>query len=151
VRFNVKLRANKAAVVTPTRVLLMIASILQFHSRSRSRKRCRSGSQRWLVDQRQVDWQSRAHFFGVPAQVMRRILVDHARGHSASKRGDGVQCVSIDEAKEAAAPDEMPILALDHAPAGLEKEDAGLAKIVELRAFSTDQLGLTLAAHFSVE
>src|SRR5262245_15429021 len=47
-----------------------------------------------LVDQRHVDWQNRAHFFGVAAQVMRRILVDHARRHSASKRGDGTLCVN---------------------------------------------------------
>src|SRR5215211_8166753 len=51
-----------------------------------------------LVDQRHVDWQSRAHFFGVAAQAMRRILVDHARRRDAMKRGDGVRCVSIDEA-----------------------------------------------------
>src|SRR6266496_5907174 len=44
-----------------------------------------------LVDQRQVDWQNRAHFFGVAAQAMRRILVDYARRRSASKRGSGVQ------------------------------------------------------------
>ena len=98
-----------------------------------------------LVDQRQVDWQNRAHFFGVAAQVMRRILVDHARRHGASKRGDGVRCVSIEEAKEAAAPNEIPILALDHALDRLEKIDSELAKIVELRAFG----GLTIeeAAH----
>ena len=98
-----------------------------------------------LVDQRRVDWQDRAQFFGVAAQVMRRILVDHARRHSASKRGDGVRCVSIDDAKEAAAPDEIPILALDHALDRLEKVDPELAKIVELRAFG----GLTIeeAAH----
>ena len=98
-----------------------------------------------LVDQRQGDWQNRAHFFGVAAQAMRRILVDHARRHNASKRGEGVRCVSIDEAKEAAAPNEMPILALEHALHRLEKLDAGLAKIVELRAFG----GLTVeeAAH----
>ena len=78
-----------------------------------------------LVDQRQVDWQNRAHFFGVSAQVMRRILVDHARRHGASKRGEGVRCVSIDEAKDvAAASNEMPILALDHALDRLEKVDA---------------------------
>src|SRR5688572_7506261 len=46
-----------------------------------------------LVDQQQVDWNSRAHFFGVAAQVMRRILVDHGRRHSAGKRGKGVPCV----------------------------------------------------------
>jgi len=98
-----------------------------------------------LVDQRQVDWQNRAHFFGVAAQVMRRILVDHARRHSASKRGDGVRCVSLDEAKEVAASSEIPILALDHALARLEEVDSDLAKIVELRAFG----GLTIeeAAH----
>ena len=61
-----------------------------------------------LVDQRQVDWQNRAHFFGVAAQVMRRILVDHARRHGASKRGDGVRCVSIDEAKDVAASTRSP-------------------------------------------
>jgi len=98
-----------------------------------------------LVDQRQVDWQNRAHFFGVAAQVMRRILVDHARRHRASKRGDGVRCVSIDEAKDVAAANEMPILALDHALGRLETLDADLARIVELRAFG----GLTIdeAAH----
>ena len=98
-----------------------------------------------LVDQRQVDWQNRAHFFGVAANVMRRILVDHARRHGARKRGEGVRCVSIDEAQDVAAADEMPILALDHALERLETVDAKLAKIVELRAFG----GLTIeeAAH----
>ena len=98
-----------------------------------------------LVDQRQADWQNRAHFFGVSAQVMRRILVDHARRHGASKRGDGVPCVPIDEAREVAASNEIPILALDHALSRLEAIDAELARIVELRAFG----GLTIeeAAH----
>jgi RNA polymerase sigma factor (TIGR02999 family) len=99
-----------------------------------------------LVDQRQVDWQNRAHFFGVSAQVMRRILVDHARRHGASKRGEGVRCVSIDEAKDvAAASNDTPIVALDDALDRLEKVDSALAKIVELRAFG----GLTIeeAAH----
>jgi RNA polymerase sigma-70 factor, ECF subfamily len=98
-----------------------------------------------MVDQRQVDWQDRAHFFGVAANVMRRILVDHARRHSARKRGDGVRCVSIDEARDVAASDQMPILALEQALERLETVDADLAKIVELRAFG----GLTIeeAAH----
>lgn len=98
-----------------------------------------------LVDQRQVDWQNRAHFFGVAAQIMRRILVDHARRHSAGKRGDGVPCVAIDEALQVAAPSEIPILALDQALDRLEAVDPDLAKIVELRAFG----GLTIdeAAH----
>ena len=98
-----------------------------------------------LVDQRQVDWQNRAHFFGVAAQVMRRILVDHARRHGANKRGQGVRCVSIDEAHDVAAPNEIPVLALDHALDRLAKVDAELTRIVELRAFG----GLTIeeAAH----
>jgi RNA polymerase sigma factor (TIGR02999 family) len=98
-----------------------------------------------LVDQRQVDWQNRAHFFGVAAQVMRRILVDHARRHSAGKRGDGVRCVSLDDAKDVPAAGEIPILALDRALDRLQQVDADLARIVELRAFG----GLTVeeAAH----
>jgi RNA polymerase sigma factor (TIGR02999 family) len=98
-----------------------------------------------LVDQRQGDWQNRAHFFGVAAQVMRRILVDHARRHGAGKRGEGVRCVSIEDAQEVPASGEMPILALDHALDRLEQVDAELARIVELRAFG----GLTIeeAAH----
>src|SRR5207247_4568199 len=59
-----------------------------------------------IVDQRQVDWQNRAHFFGVAAQVMRRILVDHARRDRAAKRGGGVPFVSIDDAREVSAPNE---------------------------------------------
>src|SRR5215212_4447585 len=88
-----------------------------------------------LVDQRHVDWRNRAHFFGVSAQVMRRILVDHARRHSASKRGAGLPHVSIDEAKAAAAPDGIPVLALDRALDRLAGIDGDLARIVELRAF----------------
>jgi RNA polymerase sigma factor (TIGR02999 family) len=98
-----------------------------------------------LVDQRHVDWQNRAHFFGVAAQVMRRILVDHARRRGATKRGDGVTCVSMDEASEVAAPNEIPVLALDLALDRLKDFDTELARIVELRAFG----GLTIeeAAH----
>jgi RNA polymerase sigma factor (TIGR02999 family) len=98
-----------------------------------------------LVDQRQVDWQNRAHFFGVAANVMRRILVDHARRRGASKRGEGVPSVPMDEARDAAASTGMPVLALDQALDRLEKVDADLAKLVELRAFG----GLTIeeAAH----
>jgi RNA polymerase sigma factor (TIGR02999 family) len=98
-----------------------------------------------LIDQRQVNWQDRAQFLGVAAQTMRRILVDHARRHGARKRGDGMQCVSIDDAKELAAPQNVPLLALDHALGRLEAVDNKLARIVELRAFG----GLTIeeAAH----
>jgi RNA polymerase sigma-70 factor, ECF subfamily len=98
-----------------------------------------------LVDQRQVEWQDRAHFLAVAAQTMRRILVDHARRHDARKRGDGVQCVSIDDARDIPGTQELPLVALDEALGRLEAVDPGLAKIVELRAFG----GLTIdeAAH----
>jgi RNA polymerase sigma factor (TIGR02999 family) len=98
-----------------------------------------------LVDQRRVDWRNRAHFFGVAAQMMRRILVDHARRHNARKRGDGIQHVSIDQVEEPAAGDRISVLVLDQALGRLERVDQGLAQIVELRAFG----GLTIeeAAH----
>ena len=98
-----------------------------------------------LIDQRHVDWRSRAHFFGVAAHVMRRILVDKARRRHANKRGDGFQRVAIDEAVNTAARQEIPVLALDAALGRLETVDRGLARIVELRAFG----GLTIeeAAH----
>jgi RNA polymerase sigma factor (TIGR02999 family) len=98
-----------------------------------------------IVDQRQVNWENRAHFFSVAARVMRRILVDYARRQHAAKRGEGVRCVSVDDAKEVPASNEIPILALDHALDRLQKVDPELARIVELRAFG----GLTIeeAAH----
>lgn len=93
-----------------------------------------------LVDQRKVDWRNRAHFFGAAAEVMRRILVDHARRHRAGKRGDGTPTVAIDEAIDTAAADGIPVLALDLALQKLARLDQDLAKIVELRAFG----GLTI-------
>jgi RNA polymerase sigma factor (TIGR02999 family) len=93
-----------------------------------------------LVDQRRVDWRGRAHFFGVAAQVMRRILVDHARRHAAGKRGQGVEFVSVDDVRTAPAAKQIPVLALDHALDRLQKLDPDLARIVELRAFG----GLTI-------
>ena len=87
-----------------------------------------------LIDQRNVDWRNRAHFFGVSAQVMRRILVDHARSHNAIKRGDGVPHVSIDEV-DVTGSDGIPVLALDQALDRLTAIDEDLARIVELRAF----------------
>lgn len=93
-----------------------------------------------LIDQRHVDWHDRAHFFGAAAQVMRRILVDHARRHRAGKRGGGIESVAIDQVREPSAPDGIPVLALDHALDRLADLDADLARVVELRAFA----GLTI-------
>ena len=73
-----------------------------------------------LAGKEEHGWKNRSHFFGVAAMAMRHILVDYARRHGASKRGDGVRCVSIDEAKDVAASNEIPILALDHALDRLE-------------------------------
>ena len=98
-----------------------------------------------LVEQRDVDWQSRAHFFGVAAQVMRRILVDHARRQTARKRGDNLQRVPLEDVIDSSSTTEIPVMGLDEALTRLERVDRGLARIVELRAFG----GLTIdeAAH----
>lgn len=93
-----------------------------------------------FADQRLVNWRDRAHFFGVAAQMMRRILVDHARRHAAAKRGQGVQFVPVDDVRAATATTGVSILSLDHALDRLQQIDAGLARLVELRAFG----GLTI-------
>jgi RNA polymerase sigma factor (TIGR02999 family) len=97
-----------------------------------------------LVEQRAGGWQNRAHFFGVAAQVMRRVLVDHARRQAAKKRGNGAQRVPLEDLA-VDSPTQISVLALDLALVRLEKIDPGLAQIVELRAFA----GLTIdeAAH----
>ncbi len=88
-----------------------------------------------LVDQKNVEWQNRAHFFGVAAQAMRRILVDYARGHQAAKRGGGQTKISLHET--AIIPDEHPeeIVALDEALTRLATLDERQSRIVELRFF----------------
>jgi RNA polymerase sigma-70 factor (ECF subfamily) len=93
-----------------------------------------------LVEQRAVSWQSRAHFFGISAQIMRRILVDHARGHLRDKRGGGQQEVPLDEAIIFAPQQSSELLKLDLALDRLAELDPRQAKIVELRFFG----GLTV-------
>jgi RNA polymerase sigma factor (TIGR02999 family) len=88
-----------------------------------------------LVEQRSVDWQSRAHFFGVAAQLMRRILVDHARGHTRQKRGGEQQKVSLDEAFVFSERQADEIVAVDDSLNVLSKIDPRQARVVELRFF----------------
>lgn len=88
-----------------------------------------------LVEQRSVNWQSRAHFFGVAAQLMRRILIDHARGHSRQKRGGDEKKVSLDEAFVFSEQLADELLAVDDSLNQLAKIDPRQAKIVEMRFF----------------
>jgi len=88
-----------------------------------------------LVDQHSVDWQNRAHFFGLAAEIMRRILVNHAVHRNADKRGAGETRIALDEAVSFAQEREIDLLALDEALLELAKFDAQQARIVELRFF----------------
>ncbi|MCA1557741.1 MAG: sigma-70 family RNA polymerase sigma factor, partial [Acidobacteria bacterium] len=88
-----------------------------------------------LVDQRNVEWQNRAHFFGVAAQMMRRILVDHARAQQTAKRGSGGIKVSLDDVLEISDQQMQDMLTLDEALKALEQIDPQKSRIVELRFF----------------
>jgi RNA polymerase sigma-70 factor, ECF subfamily len=88
-----------------------------------------------LVEQRSTNWQSRAHFFGVAAQLMRRILIDHARGHSRQKRGGEDKKVSLDEAFIFSEQQAEELLAVDDSLNQLAKIDPRQARVVELRFF----------------
>ena len=88
-----------------------------------------------LVDQRSVRWQNRAHFFGVAAQMMRRILVDHAKSHHRAKRGGGARKVSLDEAIGVTDDRAAGLVVLDEALTRLAEFDDRKSRIVELRYF----------------
>ena len=87
-----------------------------------------------LVDQKKVQWQNRAHFFGVAARLMRHILVDHARSRSRIKRGAGMQMVSLAE-QAAISSDVAEVIALDDALKNLAEMDSRKARIVEMKFF----------------
>jgi len=95
-----------------------------------------------LFGQRDIDWQNRGHFFAIAAQLMRRILVDHARRQRRLKRGSGGVPIAIDEALPApmTAVDAVDALDLDRALQKLEQLDPDQARIVEMRFFG----GLTV-------
>jgi RNA polymerase sigma-70 factor, ECF subfamily len=89
-----------------------------------------------LIDQRNVKWQNRAHFFGIAAQVMRRILMDHARKHMAGKRGGNAEVLPLEEEILVVSQDKnAELIALDDALEDLAKMDPQKAKVVELRYF----------------
>src|SRR5262244_814085 len=90
-----------------------------------------------LVDQKNAKWQNRAQFFGISAQLMRRILVDHARQHQAAKRGgSNRQRLSITSAEPFARQPEVDLLALNEALDELAKMDPQQGRIVELKFFA---------------
>jgi RNA polymerase sigma factor (TIGR02999 family) len=88
-----------------------------------------------LVDQESANWQNRAHFFAVAAQVMRHILIDHARSHQYKKRGAGAQKVKMDEAIVFSDERAAELVALDDALTCLATVDLRKSRIIELRFF----------------
>ncbi len=88
-----------------------------------------------LIRQDLPQWQNRAHFFAVAGQLMRQILVDHARAYRADKRGGGVCTLALDEAEEDAQQVDVDIVALDDALKTLSAMDPQQGKVVELKFF----------------
>jgi RNA polymerase sigma-70 factor (ECF subfamily) len=88
-----------------------------------------------LADQREVQWKNQEQFLGVAAQLMRRILVDHSRGHDAQKRGKGFEKVSLEGAVTVSKERATDIIALDEALTRLAELDPQQARLVELRYF----------------
>jgi RNA polymerase sigma factor (TIGR02999 family) len=88
-----------------------------------------------LVDQPNVQWQNRAHFFAVAAQIMRHILIDHARRHRYLKRGGGAQKISLDESATLTGTRAAELVALDDALVSLAAFDPRKSRIIELRFF----------------
>jgi len=93
-----------------------------------------------LVDEQEIDWQDRAHFFGIAAVRMRHILVEHARSRQTAKRGGGEYRLSLSAADRLTERRDLNLLALDEALKRLEAMDAQKARVVELRYFG----GLTI-------
>jgi len=109
-----------------------------------------------LVDQKNAHWQNRAQFFGVAAQLMRRILVDHARLHQAQKRGgSNQQRLSLTDADRVAGRPDLDLLALHEALTGLAEVDPQQSRIVELKFFgglSIEETAVVLGVgHATVE
>jgi RNA polymerase sigma factor (TIGR02999 family) len=99
-----------------------------------------------LVSQSLPDWESRSHFFGVAAQLMRQILVDHARRRNSAKRGSGAEKVSLDSIVSFAPNRSADIEALDDALTALAEVDPRKCKVIELRFFGGFSLEETAQA-----
>ena len=93
-----------------------------------------------LVNRKNLQWQNRAHFFGIAAQLMRTILVDHARSHASAKRGGGARKLELNEALVVSQQKASEVIALDEALNQLALIDPRQSRIVELRFFG----GLTV-------
>lgn len=89
-----------------------------------------------LVNQERVDWKNRAQFFGLAAEMMRRILLNHARDRAAGKRGGKAERVSLSEVDRSPQMKDMDLIALDNALNQLEAMDPRKSKIVEMKFFS---------------
>jgi RNA polymerase sigma factor (TIGR02999 family) len=97
-----------------------------------------------MVGSANLEWQNRAHFFGVAARIMRQILIDHARRHKADRRGGGQQDLSLDEAAVFSAERASSLVALDDALESLARFDPLKGRIIELRYFgglSIEEIG----------
>jgi len=88
-----------------------------------------------LVDQKNVNWANRSHFFAISAQIMRRILIDHARRHAYAKRGGGAQQVSLEEVAAITPEQGRELVRLDEALKSLAEQDPRRSQVVELRYF----------------
>ena len=88
-----------------------------------------------LIDQKRVNWQNRAHFFGAAAQIIRRLLVEHARARGRLKRGGNVLKITLNDKIKAPDPAQFDVIALDDALTRLAKLDAQQERIIELRFF----------------
>jgi RNA polymerase sigma factor (TIGR02999 family) len=88
-----------------------------------------------LVDQKNVHWANRSHFFAISAQIMRRILIDHARRHAFAKRGGGAQQVSLEEVAVITRDASRELVRLDEALKSLAEVDPRRSQVVELRYF----------------
>ena len=99
-----------------------------------------------LIDQTQVTWQNRAHFFGVAAQMMRRILVDHARTKHRTKRGGSERTISLEEVLDTGSEKTADLVALDEALKCLAEIDQRKSEVVEMRFFGGMSVEETAAA-----